>query len=69
MLYKLGRFLQLVGLVVMPVGIAGNMARPEEVGVKAELTIAGAGLVVFVIGWLLQQSARPQLLQQGVRPR
>jgi hypothetical protein len=35
------------------------MARPEEVGVRAELAIAAGGMAVFGIGWLLQQGARP----------
>ena len=60
MLYKLGRFLQLLGLLIMPVGVAGNLARPEQVGVAAELAILGGGLGVFGLGWLLQQGARPQ---------
>ena len=54
MLYKLGRFLQLVGLLVMPVGIAGNLARPKDVTEGKELLIAGGGLVVFLLGWSLQ---------------
>ncbi len=60
MLYKLSRFLQLLGLLICPVGIAGNVARPEEITVKMSLMISGAGILIFALGWLLQQSARPR---------
>jgi hypothetical protein len=60
MLYKLARFLQLLGLLICPVGIAGNVARPEEVSVKTSLMISGAGILIFALGWLLQQAARPR---------
>jgi hypothetical protein len=56
MLYKLGRFLQLLGLLIAPVGIAGNVVRPEEVDVKMSLGVAGLGIGVFEIGWLVQQA-------------
>jgi len=59
MLYKLGRFLQLVGLLILPVGVAGNVARPEMVGVRASLVIAVGGILVFMVGWLLQQVGKP----------
>jgi hypothetical protein len=55
MRYRLGRFLQLFGLILMPVGIAGNVARPEEVTLGVSLLIAGAGIAVFYVGWLLSR--------------
>jgi hypothetical protein len=60
MLYKFSRFLQLLGLLICPVGIAGNVARPEDVTVKMSLMISGAGILIFALGWLLQQAARPR---------
>jgi len=60
MLYKLSRFLQLLGLLICPVGIAGNVARPEDVTLKASLMIAAGGILVFVLGWLLQQTTKPR---------
>jgi hypothetical protein len=59
MTYKLGRFLQLLGLLIAPVGIAGNLARPEEITVKISLAIAAGGMLVFLLGWLIQQAGRP----------
>jgi hypothetical protein len=58
MLYKLGRFLQLLGLLIMPAGVAGNLARQSDVDVKMVLGIAAAGIVVFFVGWLMQQAGR-----------
>jgi hypothetical protein len=60
MLYKVSRFLQLLGLLVCPVGIAGNVLRPEEVSVKTSLIIAAAGILVFTVGWVLQQTTKPR---------
>ncbi len=59
MLYRLGRFLQLMGLLIVPVGVAGNLARPEEVTVKTSLAIALFGGSVFFLGWLIQPKPGP----------
>jgi hypothetical protein len=53
----IGRFLQLLGLILLPVGIAGNLARPDVVDVRGSLYITAAGIGVFFIGWLLQRSS------------
>ena len=58
MLYKFGRFLQLLGLIILPVAIAGNLA--ESLDLKQSLLVSGVGMVVFFAGWLLQQGTRPQ---------
>ena len=60
MLFKFARFLQLLGLLICPVGIAGNVARPEEVSLKMSLIISGGGIVIFTLGWLLQQACKPR---------
>jgi hypothetical protein len=59
MVYKLGRFLQLVGLVITPIGIGGNLARPDQVDVKTSLGIAALGIVIFALGWLMQRGVTP----------
>jgi uncharacterized membrane protein len=59
MLYKLGRFLQLLGLLITPIGIAGNLAREEEVPLKTTLTIAAVGIGIFYLGWLIQTRFPP----------
>jgi hypothetical protein len=53
---KLARLLQLVGLLILPIAMAGNIADPERVGVWPMLTLCGIGLAVFALGWLLQQA-------------
>jgi len=58
-LYKVGRFLQLLGLIVAPAGVAFNVADPVRVPIKTSLLIAGVGVVVFIVGYLLQQAGRP----------
>jgi hypothetical protein len=60
LVYRLGRFLQLLGLLIAPVGMAGNLARPEQVSEARMLGILGAAVVVFGIGWLIQRGAKPQ---------
>ena len=59
MRYKLGRLLQLLGLLILPIAMAGNMA-DQRLDLKQMLGLCGVGVVVFFIGWLLQQGAGPR---------
>lgn len=54
MRYRLGRFLQLAGLCIVPTGIAGNVLYPGVVTEGVMLTILAAGGLVFVIGRSIQ---------------
>ena len=58
-MYRLGRFLQLLGLLIAPVGLAGNLAKRELVSTGIELGILAAGLGVFALGWLIQRRRPP----------
>jgi hypothetical protein len=58
MLYSIGRFLQMAALLILPIAVAGNVA--EKIDLRDSLTLSGVGVVVFIIGWLLQQFGRPQ---------
>jgi sulfite exporter TauE/SafE len=58
MLYNLGRFLQLVGLIILPIAMAGEVA--ESLTLGRMLVWACVGLGVFMIGRMLQQSAKPE---------
>jgi hypothetical protein len=60
MLYKLGRVLQLLGLLILPVAIAGNVADPERMDLKQSLGLSALGVLVFGAGWLVQQTGRPR---------
>lgn len=58
MLYGAGRFLQLAALVVLPIAIAGNVA--DKLDLRESLSLSMLGVLVFVIGWSLQQFTRPK---------
>lgn len=45
-------------MLILPVGVAGNMAREDLVDLKTSLAIAAAGIAVFAVGWLLQQAGK-----------
>lgn len=54
MRHRVGRFLQLLGLCIVPTGIAGNVLYPNVVTEGVMLTILAAGALVFFIGWQIQ---------------
>ena len=58
LLYKLGRFLQVVGMILLPVAIAGEASR--HISFRDFLILSAIGVVVFTVGWLLQQAGRPK---------
>jgi hypothetical protein len=58
MLYKLGRFLQLLGLLIAPAGVAGNIVHRDAVTEGTMLLILVIGGGVFALGWMLQQAGR-----------
>lgn len=60
MLYRLGRLLQLLGLLILPVAIAGNVADPLQMDLRRSLGLSCLGMLIFLVGWLLQQAARPR---------
>jgi len=57
MLYKLGRVLQFIGLAILPIAMAGELT--HRLALKDMLVLAAAGILVFFVGWLLQQSSKP----------
>jgi len=50
--YRLGRFLQVLGMLILPFGIASELV--GRVGLGQSLLIAGAGMVVFYAGFVIQ---------------
>ena len=56
MLYRFARLLQFLGLIVLPVAIAGEVAGKMEL--RVSLIVSGCGMVVFYLGWLLQKGAK-----------
>jgi hypothetical protein len=59
MIYKLARLLQLIGLIILPIAIMGNVA-DERLSLKESLILSGVGMVIFLFGWLLQQGTKPE---------
>ena len=59
-LFHLGRLLQLAGLVILPVGIVANLSPTNQVSLGTSMAISGSGVLVFYLGWLLQQWSRPR---------
>jgi hypothetical protein len=57
MLYNLGRFLQFVGLITLPLAIAGNLLPENPLPLGTSLTLSSLGILVFFVGWLLQQAS------------
>jgi hypothetical protein len=60
MLYRVGRLLQVVGLILLPVAIAGNIAPGPPLDLRESLSLSAVGMLVFGVGWLLQQAGRPR---------
>lgn len=63
MLYTIARILQLAGLVLVPLAIAGNLAEaanaPHRLTLMESLALSGVGILLFTVGWFLQQRVRP----------
>jgi hypothetical protein len=58
MRYKLGRFLQLVGLILLPVAMAGNLAPDTPLSLWRMLLLAGIGVALFALGRVIQNTGR-----------
>lgn len=58
MRYRLGRGLQFVGLVILPIAILFEVE--GRLGLGQSLTLAAGGALVFYIGYVLHQGGRPE---------
>jgi hypothetical protein len=62
MLYRLGRALQVIGMIIVPLAIAGNLAEAAgakfSLDVKEMLLLSALGIIIFYIGRGLQERAR-----------
>ena len=56
MLYTLARLMQVAGLILLPVAMAGQVE--GSLDVRQMLMVAGIGVATFIVGWLLQQATR-----------
>ncbi len=55
MRYRIARFLQLLGLLILPFGIASELQ--GKVGLGQSLMIAAGGGFLFYVGYVLQNRA------------
>jgi hypothetical protein len=60
MLYKLGRFLQVVGMIMLPLAMAGNLVPEQQINAGKMLTLAFIGVAVFLLGYYMQQAGKPR---------
>jgi uncharacterized membrane protein YGL010W len=58
MLYRLGRVMQVIGLVMLPIAIVANLAPERAVSLWTSLTWSAIGIGIFFLGWMLQQAGR-----------
>jgi hypothetical protein len=58
MLYKLGRSCQVIGMFLLPLAVAGNLADQNRMDLRTSLTISGIGVTIFIIGYMLQQAGK-----------
>jgi hypothetical protein len=54
MRYRLGRFLQVAGMIIAPLGVAGNILDKNAVTERHMLTTLCVGLLVFGLGRVIQ---------------
>jgi hypothetical protein len=47
-------------MILLPLAIAGNLSPENPLSLKTSLVISAAGIGVFVLGWLLQQTVGPR---------
>ena len=52
MRYRIGRFLQVMGMIILPFGIASELV--GKVGLGQSLLIAASGTLIFYIGYVIQ---------------
>lgn len=60
LLYKFGRALQLVGLLLLPLAIAGNLAPNNPTTLGQSLWLSAIGVIIFMVGYGLQQLGRAE---------
>jgi hypothetical protein len=60
LLYRAGRALQIVGMILLPIAIAGELAPEHPLDLRSSLTLSGIGVAIFALGYLMQQAGKPR---------
>jgi hypothetical protein len=55
MWYKFGRLLQVVGLILLPLAMAGNLVPDAPISLRNMLALMALGVVIFFVGWKMQE--------------
>jgi hypothetical protein len=50
--YRIGRLLQVVGMIILPFGIASELV--GKVGLGQSLLVAAGGTLIFYVGYVIQ---------------
>ena len=58
MLYRIGRVLQVIGLILLPLAIAGNLSPERPLDLRESLSLSAVGIIIFGVGYLMQQASR-----------
>jgi hypothetical protein len=53
--YRIGRFLQILGMIILPFGIASELL--GKVGLGQSMLIAAGGTLVFYVGYIIQNQS------------
>jgi len=53
--YRIGRILQVLGMIILPFGIASELM--GKVGLGQSMLIAAGGTLIFYIGYVLQNQS------------
>ncbi len=53
--YRIGRVLQMIGMVVLPFGIASELM--GKVGLGQSMLIAAGGMLIFYVGYVIQHQS------------
>jgi hypothetical protein len=56
--YRFGRFLQVLGLVILPFAIVSELE--SKVGLGQSLVISAGGALIFYVGYVLQHRGDPR---------
>jgi hypothetical protein len=54
--YRIGRGLQIIGMILLPFGIASELM--DKVGLGQSLLIAATGMLVFYVGYIIQHQKK-----------
>jgi hypothetical protein len=58
MRYRLGRLLQVMGMLIAPIGMVGNLVHPDTISETHILTTLFVGACTFGVGRMIQGPTR-----------